>query len=100
VIVVIARVKALADKADELAGLLAPLAAASRGDAGCQSYAFYRDVEDPTLFCSVETWDSRADLDAHMTQAHTAELLSRLPGLVAGAPTIHAHEVASTDQVA
>jgi quinol monooxygenase YgiN len=100
VIVVIARVKALADKADQLAGLLAPLAAASRQDKGCQSYAFFRDVEDPTLFCSVETWDSRADLDAHMGQAHTADLLSRLPGLVAGAPTIHAHEVASTDQVA
>lgn len=99
-IVVIARVQALPDKADELAQLLAPLAAASRNDVGCQSYAFYRDVEDPTLFCSVETWDSRADLDAHMGQAHTGELLARLPGLVAGAPTIHAHEVASTDQVA
>lgn len=55
---------------------------------------------DATLFCSVETWDSRADLDAHMGQPHTAELLSRLPSTVAAAPTSHAHEVSSTDQVA
>ena len=98
-LVVIARVQARADQADELAGLLAPLAVASRQDPGCRSYEFYRDVEDATLFCSVETWDSRADLDAHMGAPHTAALLSQLPGLVAGLPTIHAHEVSSTDQV-
>ena len=100
VLVVIARVQALAEKADELAELLAPLAAASRAEEGCQSYAFYRDVEDPTLFCSVETWDSRAQLDAHMGQPHTAEVLGRLPGLVAAPPTIHAHDVSATTQVA
>ena len=99
-LVVIARVRAQADKADELARLLAPLAVASRQESGCQSYAFYRDVEDPTLFCSVETWDSRADLDAHMGAPHTADLLSRLPALVASAPSIYAHEIASTDQIA
>ena len=98
-LVVIARVKALPEKADELAGLLAPLAAASRGEQGCRSYEFNRDIEDPTLFCSVETWDSRADLDAHMGQSHTTDALGRLPGMVAGAPTIHAHEVSATTQV-
>ena len=99
-LVVIARVKALPEKADELAGLLAPLAAASRGEKGCRSYEFYRDVEDPTLFCSVETWYSRADVDAHMGQPHTTDALGRLPGMVAGAPTIHAHEVSQTSQIA
>ena len=99
-LVVIANFQAQADKADELARLVGPLAVASRQDAGCQSYAFYRDVEDPTLFCAVETWDSRADLDAHLGAPHTADLLSRLPALVASAPIIHAHEIASTDQIA
>ncbi len=99
-LVVIARVQALPEKADELAALLAPLAAASRAEQGCQSYAFYRDVEDPTLFCSVETWDARADVDAHMGAEHTQELLARMPGLVAGAPTIHGHEISTTDQLA
>lgn len=99
-VVVIARARAQADKADELARVVAALAVASRQEPGCQSYAFYRDVEDPTLFCSVETWDSRADLDAHMGAPHVAEALGKLPDLVAAAPTIHAHEVASTDQVA
>jgi quinol monooxygenase YgiN len=100
VLVVIARVQTLPDKGDELAALLAPLAAASRGDDGCRSYAFYRDVEDATKFCSVEEWDSRAQLDAHMGQAHTQGLLAALPTLVAAAPTIHAHEVSDTQQLA
>lgn len=99
-LVVIATVQAQADKADELARLVALLAIAYRQDAGCQSYSFYRDVEDPTLFCAVETWDSRADLDAHLAAPHTADLLSKLPALVASAPIIQAHEIASTDQLA
>lgn len=99
-LVVIARVNAQPDKSDALAELLAPLAAASRADSGCLSYAFYRDLEDPSSFCSVETWTTRAELDAHLTAPHTAALLEQLPALVAAAPTITAHDVASTVQVA
>lgn len=99
-LVAIARVRAVAAKADELAVLLASLAAATRLEPGCLSYEFYRDVEDVTLFCSVETWVSRSDLDAHLAAPHTARVLSQLPELVSSSATIHAHEIASTDQVA
>lgn len=99
-LIVIARVQARPDQAEALADLLGALPAASRRDPGCTSYAVSRDLEDDTRFSTLETWDSRADLDAHLSAPHTAELLSRLPGLVAAPPTIHAHEVSSTDQVA
>lgn len=99
-LIVIARVSARPESADELAGLLVPLAVASRRDPGCLSYEFYRDLEDPASFCSVETWATRADLDAHLGAPHTAALLERLPGLVVAAPTITSHEVSSTERVA
>lgn len=99
-LVVNARVQARPDTADELASLLAPLAAVSRRDPGCLSYEFYRDLEDPTLFCSVETWTTRTDLDEHLGAPHTAQLLAALPPLVAGPPSITAHEVSSSDRVA
>jgi len=94
--IVIAEAQATVEAADELAVLLARTAAASRGDTGCQDYRFYRDTEDPTRFASVERWDSKADLDAHMAAAHTQALLGALPGKVAGAPVITVHEVSDS----
>lgn len=99
-IVVVARAQSRPETADRMAELLAPLAATSRQDQGCLSYAFYRDVEDATLFVSVETWEDRASLDAHMGAAHTEEALGALADLVAAAPSITAHEVAATERLA
>lgn len=95
-IVVIAEATTKPESADEVAGLLATTARTSRGDAGCLSYSFLRDVEDGTRFSSIETWESRADLDAHMAQPHTQELLGALPDLVAAPPVITVHEVSAS----
>ena len=95
-IVVIAEATIKPESADEVAGMLARTAAASRQDQGCLSYSFLRDVEDGNRFCSIETWESRADLDAHMGQEHTQALLGSLPDLVTAAPVITVHEVSSS----
>ncbi|GAB2922828.1 putative quinol monooxygenase [Rhodococcus aerolatus] len=95
-IVVIAEATTKPEKADEVAGLLATTAASSRGDEGCLSYSFLRDVEDPTRFCSIETWESKAHLDAHMGQAHTQQLLGALPDMVTAPPVITVHEVSAS----
>ncbi len=96
-IIVIAEAHATTEAADELADLLARTATASRGDAGCIDYRFTRDTEDPTAFYSIERWESKADLDGHMGQPHTQELLGALEGKVTGAPTITVHEVSASN---
>lgn len=93
-IIVLAEARALPEHADALAQLLAKAAQASRSDDGCIDYRFYRDTEDPTKFSSVEKWESRAHLDAHMASANVQELLKALPGKVAAEPVITVHEVA------
>lgn len=95
-IIVIAEAHATPEAADDLATQLAATAAASRGDAGCRDYRFTRDTEDPTAFYSIESWDSKADLDAHMGQPHTQQLLGSLEGKLTAAPTITVHDVSGT----
>ncbi len=99
-IIVIAEAHATAEAADELAVLLARTATASRGDAGCLDYRFTRDTEDETAFYSIERWESKNDLDAHMAAAHTQELLGALEGKVTAAPVITVHEVSASNPYA
>jgi quinol monooxygenase YgiN len=51
-----ATVVAHPDCADELAAVLAPLAEASRSDLGCIHFSVGRDVENPSVFRTLELW--------------------------------------------
>lgn len=93
-LVVIATVPGKPEKRAEILAALATCAAASRNDQGCQSYAFWSDVEDEHSYASIETWDSQSDLDAHMGQPHTLALVGALGDLVAGAPVVTTYDVA------
>jgi quinol monooxygenase YgiN len=92
VLVVIAHLNGKPEKREELSAALAKAAAASRGDAGCLSYAFTVDVENPDHFISVETWADQASLDAHFTTPHLVELFAVAGDLLAGAPDIQTYE--------
>ena len=91
-LVVIATLTGKPDSRDLIASALAKAAAASRGDAGCLSYSFAQDVEDPDRFLSVETWEDKASLDAHFTQPHLAELFGVLGDALAGPADIKTYE--------
>lgn len=91
-LVVIATLQGKPEKRDVIAPALAKAAAASRGDAGCLSYSFTQDVEDPDRFISVETWEDKASLDAHFTQPHLAELFGILGDALAGPADIKTYE--------
>ena len=93
-LVVIATVPGKPEHHADIVAALSECAAASRGDQGCRSYVFTTDVEDENSYASIETWDSQADLDAHMGQPHTQKLLSTIGGWVAGAPVITTYDVA------
>ncbi|MCU1595000.1 MAG: antibiotic biosynthesis monooxygenase [Frankiales bacterium] len=91
-LVVIAHLNAKPESRDLLANALAKAAAASRGDAGCLSYVFTSDLENPNHFISVETWTDQASLDAHFTMPHLAELFTVAGDALDGAPDITTYE--------
>ncbi len=92
-LVVIATLPGKSDRRPEIEAALTRAAAASRGDAGCLSYAFHRDLEDPDRYVSVEVWQDQASLDAHFQAPHLAELLAVAGELLAGAPVIETYSV-------
>ena len=94
-LVVIATLPGKPDKREELAAALTTAAKASRGDAGCVSYAFHVDLEDPDRFVSVEVWQDQASLDAHFQTPHLVELLGKAGDLLAGPPETKFFGVAS-----
>ena len=78
---------------EEIGAALAKAAAASRGDAGCVSYSFSRDLEDADRYVSVEVWEDQASLDAHFTAPHLAELFGVIGDKLAGPPDIKTYPV-------
>jgi len=71
------------------------MARATQAEAGCRSYAFSSDLEDPNLFLVFEEWESEAALAAHFQTPHMAEFNAVIPQLVAGPPSINRYEVAA-----
>lgn len=91
-LVVIATLPGKPDKREQIAATLSKAAAASRGDAGCLSYAFHVDLEDADRYVSVEVWEDQASLDAHFGTPHLAELFAVAPDLLAGEVVIDTYE--------
>ena len=51
---------------------------ATRAEKGCQTYAFWRDLENPNLFRVYEEWDGIDALQAHGKTDHMAEFRKTL----------------------
>lgn len=56
----------------------AVVAAATREEDGCYTYAFYEDVETPGRFRVYEEWRDEPALMAHLETAHIAEFRAAL----------------------
>lgn len=95
-VIVLARVRPLASRRDELMELLAEVEAASRLDEGCVSYGYYTGVTDADDCVAVEHWADMAALEAHLAQPHVQRLIAALGDLLEGPPQIAAHQVASS----
>jgi len=98
-IIVLAEANARPEHRDELAQALAKASVVSRDDPGCLAYSFQSNVEDSNSFTSIERWESRADLDAHLATAHVADLVATLTGKVTAAPVITVYEVSSSSTI-
>jgi quinol monooxygenase YgiN len=82
------------ESADELRAALTGLQAATRAESGCLSYEWAESVESPGTFHSIETWDSRASHDQHMTTDAVQAAVANLPGWLSGAPALVGYETA------
>lgn len=94
-IVVAGRVKVKPGARDEAVRAAVEMSRATRAEAGCLSYRFYTDVEDPDTFFVFEEWESAGALAAHFQTPHMKVFREALPRLVAGGMEISQYEVSS-----
>jgi quinol monooxygenase YgiN len=90
---VVAHMIAKPDRRAELLDNLIKFAAEARAEVGCQTYRYLNDIENELSFSSVEIWDDRTALEAHLGSAELSAGLARLGELVAGSPSIVGYEV-------
>jgi quinol monooxygenase YgiN len=77
-IVVIAELVAKPDKVSALRDLLVPFAASARKEPGCLRYELLEDSARPGRFLTVETWQDKAAIEAHMS---TPAIKAAVPAL-------------------
>jgi len=65
-IVVVARMRALVGKVDELGEELVGLVGPTRLEDGCLQYDLQESVEERGVFLFYEIWESKAALDVHL----------------------------------
>lgn len=90
---VIARVKARADKVDELRSVLSSLVEPTQKEPGCLSYNLLQNNEDPTDFTLVEEWESKTALESHLAAKHFKDAQVKLAGLVAAKADIRLYHL-------
>jgi quinol monooxygenase YgiN len=84
-IVLVVRLTAQLNKADELAQVLRELATASRQEPGCEHYIPTQDPENAHSFLLYEQYVDKAALDAHAASEHFQRLaVGAFPSLLDG----------------
>lgn len=93
-VVVHARMVGNPDKRNELLAAIPALTEATRAEAGCISYTFYEDTENPNHFIFVEEWESQEALGAHTQTPHFGAFMKQSRELFAAKPQIKVYTVA------
>ena len=65
-ILVIMRMKVLAEKRKELSQTIASLIGSLRTEKGCRRCDFCQNMEDENELCLLEEWDTRENLNSHL----------------------------------
>jgi quinol monooxygenase YgiN len=65
-ILVIIRMKVIAEKRKELSQTISLLIGGLRKEKGCDRCDFYRSMEDENELCILEEWDTRESLNSHL----------------------------------
>jgi quinol monooxygenase YgiN len=86
---VVAIIPAEPGSVEVLRHALTTLAAASRSHQGCVAYELFESAVAAGTFVTIETWESRADLDAHSQFSDVATAMEAADGRLAGDIAIH-----------
>lgn len=71
------------------------VAQATRKEAGCLSYSFYSNLEDPNVFRIFEEWETEAALGAHFKTPHIAQFRTDMAQVKVLSRQIRRYEVTS-----
>ncbi len=74
-IVTIAHAKIQPGKRDAFLEAVPPFLSATRAEKGCIVYNIVECTDEPNHFLTVERWDGKASMDAHMAAEHTQVFL-------------------------
>lgn len=72
---------------EQMIAAIREITAATQSDPGCLNYTFAASLDDDAIV-SVELWQDRAALEAHMGHEHTRRFLGSLDGLLDGTPVM------------
>ncbi len=81
---VIATMRALPGKEQDLRDALVALVEPTTQEAGYVNYDLHQGIEDPALFCFYENWESGEHLDAHLGSPHLVDIVGRIDELLEG----------------
>ena len=74
------------------------LIAATRGEAGCITYEFYRGLSDPDTLVVFQEWESMDALVDHLSSPHVESFLRRLPEISDGGITTRRYLVQDVER--
>ena len=98
-IVVAGTVRIRPDRREHAIRVAREMVAATRREAGCVSYRFAVDLDDPDTVCIVEEWESVEALRRHFATPHMAAFQREIPELVAGPPSIAFYDATPTNPI-
>lgn len=68
---------------------LARLIGPTREEEGSLDYAVHRDLDDPSVFATVEHWASRDAFEEHVASPHLVECVEVMRDLLVDEPVLH-----------
>lgn len=71
------------------------MAAATREEPGCLSYAFFTDIESPTRIRVFEEWENAEALERHFRAPHMATFREALAGVEIRSREVKRYEVSA-----
>ncbi|MFC1859882.1 putative quinol monooxygenase [Thermodesulfobacteriota bacterium] len=86
----------LPEKQLEVMQTLLSMIESTEKEAGCLGYGVFCDIEDKSLFCLMEEWETREDLDHHIRSQRFGVLLGTKT-LLCEPPKIQIHTVSQSE---
>jgi quinol monooxygenase YgiN len=87
---------ALPEKQKEVMQTLLSMIESTGKERGCLSHHVLRDIEDENVFCLIDEWETREDLDQHIRSAKFGVLLGT-KSLLFEPPNIQIHTVSNSE---